>query len=176
MDIKFILYFVVPTVLGVVILLAGGILMLVAYNRKKKAGEIDIADWGTVGGKVISGRLEKSPTQLSGKDNKSAEAIYVPVVDYVYTVEGVEHQENKVFPEAGEGLSQSAAQEILDKYPVNAYVAVRYNPKDPTESALMRHPQRPSYTQMAGWLLTGFGLSVCCFTSLMAVIILGRVQ
>jgi len=174
MDTGFVLYFVVPTVLGFVILLAGVILTSVAARRRRMAGEIDITDWGMAGGKVLSARLEEQETQGPGKDG--ARTAYSPVIDYVFVVNDVEHHGNTVFAGGNEGVARAAAQEILDKYPANSYVPVRYNPENLAESALMPHPHQPDYVWMAGWLFSGFGVSVCCFTMLMSFIILGGIQ
>ncbi len=46
MDVKIFLYFVLPISLGVVIALTGAILLFVDSRKKKKAGEVDIEDWG----------------------------------------------------------------------------------------------------------------------------------
>ena len=73
-------------------------------------------------------------------------------------------------------MGLDAAHEILKKYPVNSYAPVRYNPNDPAESALMSHPEHPDILLMAGYLFTGFGVLVCCFTSAMAFIVLGGIR
>ena len=170
MDTRFVLYFIVPIVLGIIILLAGVVLVSIASRRNRKAGEIDITDWGLTGGKVLSGRLEEQAAQAAGA------ATYSPVVDYVFVVNDVEHHGDTVFAGANENLAKAAAQEILDRYPANTYVPVRYNPENPSESALMPHTHRPDYVWMGGWVFTAFGLSVCCFTMLMSFIILGGIQ
>jgi hypothetical protein len=176
MDARFVLYFVVPIVLGFVILLAGVVLVSVAGRRRKRAGEIDITDWGITGGKVLSARMEERETPGAGKDGAQTQTTYSPVVDYVFAVQDVEHHGNTVFAGNDEGLARAAAQEILDQYPPNSYVPVRYNPENLAESALMPHPHRPDYVWMAGLLFTGFGFSVCCFTMLMSFIIVGGIQ
>ena len=176
MDIRFVLYFVVPIILGIIILVAGVIALSIASRREKKAGGIDITDWSVTGGKVLSNRLEEQAAQTVRKDEAHSETIYSPIVDYVFVVNDVEHHGNTVFAGANENLLRAAAQEILDKYPANTYVPVRYNPDNPSESALMPHTHRQDTLWMAGWLFTGFGVSVCCFTMLMSFIILGGSQ
>ena len=160
MDRTFLLYFVLPVIIGVLVLVLGVILWIVAARRKKKIGEIEIGDWETTGGKILSSRVEKRESQVDHKKGT--------LIDITYG--------NSVFPGISEKFDEKASQEILNKYPLNTYVPVRYNPDDPSVSALMPHPGHPDYIQMAGYLLTGFGLSVCCFTSFMAFIIVGNIK
>ena len=120
--------------------------------------------------------MEKRESQVDHKKGTLIDITYEPIVDYVYVVKDVEHHGNSVFPGISEKFDEKASQEILNKYPLNTYVPVRYNPDDPSVSALMPHPGHPDYIQMAGYLLTGFGLSVCCFTSFMAFIIVGNIK
>ena len=63
MDTTFVLYFVVPVILGVIILLAGGIFLTIDARRKKKDGQVDIYDWDSTGGKINSVKLDKHETQ-----------------------------------------------------------------------------------------------------------------
>ena len=171
MDRTFVLYFVVPVALGAGILLAGAILLMVASLRRRRSGEVDVDDWETAGGKVLSAKVKKRKAAQGESDSS-----YEPIVEYVYVVGDVERRGNKVFFGGGEKMSQADAEAILEKYPANSYVPVRYNPDNHAESALMSHPERPSYVLMGGYLFTSFGIAVCCFTSFMFVIILGGVR
>ncbi len=165
MSITFVLYFVVPITLGVLILLAGGVLFLMDA-RKNKSGTVSGAEeWNETGGKILSARLEEHTVP-------DAESTYEPVVEYVYTAGEKEYHGNMVFPGASARMKKDAAQEILNKYPVNAYAPVRYNPQDPSASALEERPyQAVSRLRMAAQVLVAFGVLVCCFTSLMLFII-----
>ena len=177
MDKTFLMYyFVLPISIGVIVLVLGGVLWLVAARRKKKIGEIEIGDWETTGGKIISARIEKRESKAENKSGAQVDITYEPILDYVYVVKDIEHHGNTVFAGTSEKFDQKTSQEILDKYLTNTYVPVRYNPEDPTQSALMPHRERTNFIQMAGYLLTAFGLSVCCFTSFMAFIIVGNIK
>ena len=176
MDKTFTLYFVVPVVLGVVILFAGVVILIITSRRKKQAGEINIDDWETVGGKILSSKIEEHEAKQSDSKGTHIDLTYEPIVEYVYVVNEVEYHGNKVFPGVSEKFGQEVAQEILEKYPHNTYVPVQYNPDNPSESALMPQREHPDYLIMAGYLFTSFGVSVCCFTSLMAFILLGKAQ
>jgi hypothetical protein len=176
MDPKFVMYFVVPAVLIVCIAGLGLVFLMISFRRKQKSGQIEIRDWATTGGKVLSVRLDDHHAgQIQAKD-KPAVDDFEPHVEYAYVVNNVEYRGIKVFPGESAGFTQKAAQEILGKYPLNAYVPVRYNPQDPTDSALEARSRRTDFLTMAGWVLTGFGVVSCCYTSFMAFIILGAIR
>lgn len=167
MNTTFLLYFVVPLSLGIVITLAGAIFLFIDSRKKPKVGEIDIEEWLTTGGKVISAKLSK----------QHADETYEPIVKYVYTVDGTEYHGSMIFPgQKHTNSKKDAAQEILDKHPANMYVPVRYNPENPEDSALEAQPHPMNYIALAGWILFGFGVSSCCFTAFMAFIIFGAAQ
>lgn len=162
MNTEFILYFVVPLSLGFMITIAGAILLFTDSRRRKKEGDIDIEDWFATGGKVISAKLSK----------RHEGDTYEPIIKYVYTVDGIEYHGKRVFPHQKHPLSKKdPAQDIIDRHPQNAYVSVRYNPENPSDSALEATPHPMNYIVIAGWILTGLGISSCCFTSFMAFII-----
>ena len=165
------LYFVIPVVLIVGITGVGIVLLSISANRKKKAGLVEIGEWATIGGKILSVRLD--PHQA---DAKHIGKNFEPHVEYAYVVNNIEYQGKKVFPGESDGFSEAAAREIINQYPTNGYVQVRFNPLDPTDSALQPHSQQIEYLTMAGYILTGFGIISCCFTSSMAFIILGAIK
>lgn len=166
MDARFILYFVVPLSLGIVITLVGVILLFVDSRKKPKAGEINIEDWPTTGGKVTTARLGEKQTGDT----------YEPVIEYVYTVNDAQYHGNKIFPGENPSSKKEAAQEILNKHPVNMFVPVRYNPTNPSESALEVQSQPMNFLVLAGWVLSGFGVLSCCFTAFMTLVIFGAAQ
>ena len=171
MDTKFILYFVVPAVLIVGITVMGLVFLSISARRKKKAGLIEIGDWATTGGKILSVRIDPHQAGAShaGED-------FEPHVEYAYTVNNIEYQGKKVFPGESDGFSEAAAKKILSQYPLNGYVQVRFNPQDPSDSALQPHSRRTEFLTTAGYVMTGFGVISCCFTSFMAFIILGAIK
>lgn len=166
MDTRILLYFVVPLFLGIVITLTGVVLLFINSRKKPKAGEIDIEDWITTGGKVTSARLGEVQTGDT----------YEPIIEYVYTVNEAEYRGNHIFPGENASSKKETAQDVLDKHPVNMYVPVRYNPENPSESALEAQPHPMNYIGMAGWVLTGFGVISCCFTTFMTFVIFGASQ
>jgi hypothetical protein len=166
MNTRFFLYFVVPLALGIVITLVGAILLFIDSRKKQRTDEVDIEDWLTTGGKVTSAKLSK----------QNADDTYEPIITYVYAVNNREYHGSRVFPGKKTNSKKDMAQEVLDKYPENTYVPVRYNPKNPEDSALEAQPHPMNYIALAGWILSGFGVSSCCFTAFMAFVIFGATQ
>jgi Protein of unknown function (DUF3592) len=166
MNTTFMLYFVIPLSLGIVITLAGVIFLFVDSRRNKKTGRVDIESWLMTGGKVTSSRLSE----------RQASDTYEPIIEYVYVVNDVEYHGNKIFPGENTGSKLSNAQEILNNHPMNTYVPVRYNPQNPAESALEAQPQRTNFITLAGWTLTGFGVCTFCFTTFMLLVVFGAAQ
>ena len=175
MDIMFVLYFIVPVILGAVILLVGIIILFVDSHRKKKAGAVETSDWGTTGGKITSAHLEQHEERKDDASGTHIDIGYEPVVEYVYTVDGQEYRSNNVFPGENIYFSKSNAQEILDEHPINKYVPVSYDPDDPATSSLEPRPEGVNYFHLIGLVLTSFGVLVCCFTSFMAFILIGKI-
>jgi Protein of unknown function (DUF3592) len=171
MDIKFILYFVIPVVLIVIITGVGLIFLRISATRKKKVGHIEIDNWATTGGKILSVSLDPhtSDGPPAGKD-------FEPHIEYAYTVNNVEYLGKKVLPGKSEGFTEPDAREILSTHPVNSYVQVHFNPLDPSDSALLPHSRRTDFITMAAYSMIGFGIISCCFTSFMAFIILGAIK
>jgi hypothetical protein len=176
MNTTFVLYFVVPSLLGTGILLIGVILLAVASRSRKKSGEVEVGDWPLTGGKILTSRLDQHETRKDDKSGTHVDINYEPVVEYVYTVKDVEYRGNKVFPGESIYFSQSAAQEILDQHQQNLYVPVRYNPDDPSVSSLEKRPEGTNYFHMIGLVLTSFGILACCFTSFMTFVIMGGIR
>ncbi|HCC78684.1 MAG: hypothetical protein A2X25_10225 [Chloroflexi bacterium GWB2_49_20] len=167
----FLMYFLVlPISLGVGITLMGAILLLIDSRRRKKYVPVEMYDWETTGGKILAVRLNECPPSENVQKDSQTGLTYQPVVDYAYSANGVEHTGNNLFPGDCDNFSKEDAQAFLDKYPVNSFVPVRYNPSDPSKSALENQPRRTNRVRMIGLLFAWFGISVCCFSSLMIFI------
>jgi hypothetical protein len=167
----FLIYFLVlPISLGVGITLMGAVLLWIDTRRRKKYIPVEMTDWETTGGKILSANL-KECSESDGTTQGTQQAVtYQPVVEFVYTVAGVEYRGNNLFPGDCDAFSKENAQAFLDKYPLNAYIPVRFDPEDPTRSALENQPRHRNRVRMIGLLFTWFGISVCCFSSLMIFI------
>jgi hypothetical protein len=175
MDKIFLMYFVVPISLGAGISLLGAVLLAIESRRKNRVELVETNTWETTGGKVTAVHLEECQSKPADKNGSQIDPAYKPVVEYVYTANGIEHNGNNLFPGDCENFNRTEAQKFLDKYPVNAYVPVRFNPADPSSSALEDQPQHNSRMRMFGLVFTWFGICVCCFTSLMVFVIAGNI-
>ncbi|MEW5938715.1 MAG: DUF3592 domain-containing protein [Chloroflexota bacterium] len=176
MDTTFVLYFVVPFSLGALFFLGGGILLLINSRKNKGESDDETEGWLMTGGKILAARIEEQESKTSDASGTHIDISYEPIVEYAYNVNGVEYRGNKVFPGKSDSLGQQKAQEFMEKYPVNAYAPVRYDPKDPANSSLEEHGfHRPNRLLLAGQVLLAFGIMVCCFTSFMLFLLIGRV-
>jgi len=169
MDIRFVLYFVVPSILATIILVIGAALLGIDVYKRRKAGSVEIGEWSSTGGKILTASLGQHESPKQDKSGTQTVIDYEPVVEYAYTVKGVEYRGNKLFPGESLYFSHDAAQERLDQYPP-AYVPVKYNPNDPSISTLEKQPEGTNYLHVIGLALTLFGVVSCCFTSFMAFI------
>ncbi len=166
----FLIYFLVlPISVGIGIFLTGLVLMFIESRRNKKI-EVETHTWETTGGKIIAARLDECPPSEGDKKGAQAESTFIPVMEFIYTANGKEFTSNNIFPGDCDNYVKAAAQEILDKYPVNSFVPVRYDPEDPSISTLEDLPKPSNRLRMYGLLFTWFGVSVCCFSSLMIFI------
>jgi hypothetical protein len=175
MNINFMLAFVLPIVLGTVILVTGGVLLTLNSRRSKRSGDIETEDWQIAGGKILAAHLgehEVTPADKSG----GAGITYEPVVEYVYAVNNVEFHGSKVFPGGDSDFGQVEAKSIIDKYPLNSYAPVRYDPENPANSSLEAHSPHDTHRLLvAGQTLIALGIGVCCFTFFMMFILVGKI-
>jgi hypothetical protein len=176
-NITFILAFVLPIVLGTMILVTGGVLWFLNSRRSKRGGEVETEDWQMTGGKILAAHLGEHETRRTDKHGTHVDITFEPVVEYVYTIDNVEHHGSKVFPGEDSDFGQEEAQGIIDKYPLNSYAPVRYNPENPAESSLEEHsPHTTHRLLVAAQTMIALGIGICCFTSFMIFILLGRIR
>lgn len=115
------------------ILILGGIGFFL-YRRSQKSNSYRQAaqDWSSTTGTVLMSTVQSKRT---GKSRST-----YPVVVYQYTVNGQNHQGQRI--KAGEQFMNirvaGQAQATAARYPVGATVTVYYNPGNPAESALER--------------------------------------
>jgi hypothetical protein len=173
----FMLAFVLPVILGVVILVTGGLLLALNSRRNNQKGQVETEDWEMAGGKVLASHLGEHESRRTDKHGTHVDITYEPVVEYIYSVDNVEYHGSKVFPNDDSDFGQSEAQAIIDKYPLNSYAPVRYDPQNPSASSLEAHsPHTTHHLLVAGQSLLALGIGVCCFTSFMMFILVGRIR
>ena len=176
MNFTFMLAFVLPVVLGTVILVTGGVLLFLNSRRRKRSGDIETGDWQIAGGKILAAHLGEPEAGHSDKSDPGAGVTFEPVVEYVYTVNNVEYRGSKVFPGGDSDFGQVEAQSIIDKYPLNSYAPVRYDPDNPANSSLEANsPHNTHRLLVAGQTLIALGIGICCFTFFMMFILVGKI-
>jgi hypothetical protein len=92
--------------------------------------------WPVVEGTVLGRGVDE---ELPGRFSLSSRTRYHARLSYDYTVDGERHTGERIcFDNAncGTGTSREDAQALLDQYPVQAVVQVRYNPDAPGQCAL----------------------------------------
>jgi hypothetical protein len=165
----FLIYFLyLPISLGVGIFLTGIVLLWIDSRRQKKIVEVKTHNWRETGGKVLETSLDECPKEEI--DPEESEKHFQPLIKYVYAVDGVEYRSDNVYPGDCKNITEEQGKEFLEKYPLNSYIPVIYDPDDPNSSALEQQPRQSNRMRMFGLLFTWFGVSVCCFSSLMLFI------
>jgi hypothetical protein len=110
-----------------------------------------IADARPVPGTVVSAKVHES-TLTDPKNRRTT--TYRPVVYYRFSLGNTIFTSGRVFP-LSQDSSQSRAQQIVDRYKPGANVTVWYDPKNPTESFLIRE-----------WSFAPYLLILCAMTFL----------
>jgi Protein of unknown function (DUF3592) len=90
------------------------------------------AKWPTVRGKVEASTTE---SYIKREDNRD-ETHYVPVVEYVYQVQGHDYRSRQIKLGVTVDGSQFIADKIAAKYPQGSDVTVHYNPDNPSNAVL----------------------------------------
>jgi hypothetical protein len=176
MDTTFMLAFVLPIVLGTVILVTGVVLLSLNSRRSRRSVDVETEDWQIAGGKILAAHLGEHEVNPGEKSGTGAGIAYEPVVEYVYTVNNVEFHSSKVFPGGDSDFGQVEAKSIIDKYPLNSYAPVRYDPGNPANSSLEAHSPHDTHRLLvAGQTLIALGIGVCCFTFFMMFILVGKI-
>ncbi|TVQ32073.1 MAG: DUF3592 domain-containing protein [Phycisphaeraceae bacterium] len=105
-----------------VVLFGLGILIVAMYNQSRAAS------WPTTDGVVTRSEVETLRTS-DGQELR-------PIVKFVYSVEGVEHIGDRISFSGFSSGGRSAAELTVAAHPVGEKVVVRYDPADPSRSAL----------------------------------------
>jgi hypothetical protein len=84
-----------------------------------------VASWPVASGTIVSSTVE------SGTDGDT-----YPRVKYTYVADGKEFTNDRIYPSGQLSTTGSHAQRLVEKYAPGRKVQVRYNPADPTRSAL----------------------------------------
>lgn len=108
--------------------------------------------WPTVEGRVVRSEVDHS-TDAEGGDS------YTPEIEYEYTVDGLEYENNRVRFGENSYSSRRRAEEETGRYPVGRRVEVYYEPGDPDNSVLEPGATLGSYLGVVmGAMFLGIGL------------------
>lgn len=124
------------TIAGLVV----GVLLLVlfvGFHRRDAA----VRRWPTINGRIVSSgihefqrRRDKPLRTMRGP--RMMKTMYMPVVEYSYTVGGRDHVSRSIWDGTEVSGSRVYAQGIAGRYPVGRMVTVHYDPADPAKAAL----------------------------------------
>jgi hypothetical protein len=109
----------------------------VVTSREARASE----SWPTAPGEVLSSRIETktrtSSSSSAGGTRRTREVtLHRPEVQYRYVVDGTGYLGNRITFYDGADEHYGRSQMTVARYPAGATLAVRYDPKDATQSVL----------------------------------------
>jgi hypothetical protein len=142
----------------------GGWALYLSLSDKKKAAASK--DWLSVPGKIVSSQI----VEVSYRDSDGTHRGLQLDAEYEYTVDGIQFINNKHMPgRVPKGIPYRKAEEVANRYALNAIVPVYYNPKNPQESCLEREAPLSNLTLIIGVvLLVIAACGVCVFGTLLA--------
>ena len=148
--------FAVELLSAICVVIFGGFAAFFYFTgRKYLALAAASATWPTAHGKVLTCGVirQRGPKGTS---------TYSSTIVYEYTVNGVRHQGHVIKFGSMDMAAESAAQKILDPYPVGTAVTVHYRPDNPKLATLGTSPAGAQYRlKLLKWtLLIGLGIYV----------------
>lgn len=135
-----------------VVLSASGGFFLLLFGFAQQRQALAAQTWTSITGTITTSEVRAFTFWRDGFQYTH----FAPVIVYRYNVRGNEYSNDRYSLGAEVSWSKrSTVEKMLERYPVDALVAVYYNPKAPAESVLDRRVT-------AGWLIwvLGFGLLV----------------
>ncbi|HEV2867142.1 MAG TPA: DUF3592 domain-containing protein [Allosphingosinicella sp.] len=131
------------------------------HDRQRSA---DAADWPQAQGTVLSSRVESRSSESSSSGGRSRRSYtYLPAVEYAYSVGGREYRSARVYLGAEQSYGDSSwAEAFVAARPRGGPVAVRYNPDDPADAALIVDgpPWWMLLFPLMGLLFIGIGVAI----------------
>lgn len=121
------------SVVGVLLLM-----LFVGFHRRDAA----VRRWPTINGQIVSSsihefqrRRDKPLRTMRGL--KMMKTMYMPVVEYSYTVGGRDFSSRSIWDGTEVSGSRDYARRVADRYPVGKTVVVHYDPADSAKAALV---------------------------------------
>lgn len=151
---------VVPLALGIPVT-AIGLSRFVTDLRSRR--------WPTTTGTVTATGVD---VRSGGGDERSSKTVYVPGLQYEYTIDGTSYVSTRYALVGGEPDFDSRAAAlswIEDNYPVDAEVTVHYDPDRPDRAVLVPGASRSVTTVLVGLAFTGIGVFLLMYPSASAL-------
>jgi len=120
--------YLIPAGLAAVLLLGGGVLFWVGTHLANAAQER--RSWPSTEGVVTTNWRATEPSVVRDSKTGNTRAVWNAILEYTYEVEGREYTGN------GSGYGQIDPGESQTRFAVGNQVAVFYDPKEPSHSAL----------------------------------------
>ncbi len=112
----------------------GSFLLLVLFASWRRARMA--SRWPLARGHIVRSAVERT-AQSTGRSGSSRRTpVFQAVIEYAYTVEGLEYRSQRVSFGATVAGSRSFAEARAARYPAGAEVEVRYAPADPSDAVL----------------------------------------
>jgi hypothetical protein len=127
-----------------------GVAALVMFFGARRATKI-ATNWPYVRGKIVSSGTE---FYRDTSNHNPVRTFYAPLVEFSYTVNGIEYRSNQIKVGMKVSGTQDYAEKIAARYPAGSEIDVHYDPKNPTNAAL----ESPTGFN---WVI--LGISAACF-------------
>ena len=117
------------------IFFAASVFIIISSIRARKKAEASQA-WPSTQGQIESTEIKQN---TSTDSDGYTSTTYKPLIMYSYSVMGQPYQSDRIAFGFTQSYGKTAkAQEVLNKYPLNAPVNVFYDPDNPAEAVLER--------------------------------------
>lgn len=119
---------------------AGMGLVILSFTTPKVLAAVSSLRWPKTEGVVVDSAVltEREAREYAGigPSGGESETGYVPLIRYQFTVDGTTYESARVSPFDGKISRRRWARALVDRYPRNKHLSLRYDPADPTRSYL----------------------------------------
>ena len=128
---------ILPLTLTTFVLGALLLVLFVAFNRQARAAE----RWPRATGRIDISEIQefqrmRDKTRSTRHGRTRMETMYMPVVEYSYSVGGKAYSSRSIWDGTEVSGSRAYALRIANRYPAGTVVMVHYDPADPRKAAL----------------------------------------
>jgi hypothetical protein len=122
-------------VIGIAFTIIGGVMAFVGFDQYRDGKETE--SWTATDGRVLSATIDEKTRTERRNGRTRTETTYTPVIRYEYTVEGFRYEGDDIRADDRSG-NFSWANDLVDRYPVEAETTVYYDPDKPEDAVLIR--------------------------------------